>query len=81
MKVWIDHDQCVGAGTCADLAPSVFFLAADGLAYTKDVGEPRQVRGRAGEVPVPLGAEDEVLDAAEDCPAECIIIEMDDATT
>ena len=33
MKVWIDQDLCTGDGLCEEIAPSVFTLLDDGLAY------------------------------------------------
>ena len=36
MKVWIDQDLCTGDGLCEEIAPSVFTLLDDGLAYVKE---------------------------------------------
>ena len=36
MKVWIDQDLCTGDGLCEEIAPAVFTLLDDGLAYVKD---------------------------------------------
>ena len=36
MKVWIDQDLCTGDGLCEEIAPDVFTLLDDGLAYVKD---------------------------------------------
>ena len=36
MKVWIDQDLCTGDGLCEEIAPTVFTLLDDGLAYVKD---------------------------------------------
>ena len=36
MKVWIDQDLCTGDGLCEEIAPSVFALLDDGLAYVKE---------------------------------------------
>ena len=33
MKVWIDQDLCTGDGLCEEIAPDVFTLLDDGLAY------------------------------------------------
>jgi hypothetical protein len=38
MKVWIDQDLCTGDGLCEEIAPSVFTLLDDGLAYVKEGG-------------------------------------------
>ena len=39
MKVWIDQDLCTGDGLCEEIAPDVFTLLDDGLAYVKDGGK------------------------------------------
>ena len=36
MKVWIDQDLCTGDGLCEEIAPDVFTLLDDGLAYVPD---------------------------------------------
>ena len=36
MKVWIDQDLCTGDGLCEEIAPEVFTLLDDGLAYVKE---------------------------------------------
>lgn len=77
MKVWIDHDLCMGAGTCETAAPAVFAMAGDGLAYVKDSGRVIEKRGADGFANVPPELEDAVIDAAEGCPGECIVIEVD----
>ena len=77
MKVWIDHDECMGAGTCQSVAPAVFAMDSDGLAYVKEGGRVIKRRGQAGMATVPLELEDDVIEAAESCPGECIVIEVD----
>ena len=39
MKVWIDQDLCTGDGLCEEIAPDVFTLLDDGLAYVKEGGK------------------------------------------
>lgn len=77
MKVWIDQDLCTGDGICVEIAPDVFALLDDGLAYVIDDGkvlsEPGGVQGLAA---VPGGKEDGVIESAEECPGECIFIEV-----
>ncbi len=78
MKVWIDQDLCTGDGICVEIAPDVFALLDDGLAYVKDDGgkvlsEPGGVQGLAI---VKSGTEDGVIESAEECPGECIFIEV-----
>jgi ferredoxin len=86
MRVWIDQDLCTGDGLCAEIAPAVFEMHNDGLAYVKEVHWPN-LMGPAGkgEGPVyqmaeglahiPDGLLDSVIEAAEECPGECIFIE------
>ena len=80
MRVWIDQDLCTGDGLCEEIAPDVFVLLDDGLAYVRDgdviyartEGNPE---GREGLVTVPAGQEDLVMEAIEECPGECIFVE------
>lgn len=80
MKVWIDQDLCTGDGLCEEIAPDVFVLLDDGLAYVREAdrifaaskGNPQ---GSQGMAEVPSGQEDSVVEAAEECPGECIFIE------
>jgi ferredoxin len=62
MKVKVDEDLCLGCGICEGLAPDVFSLANEPFAEVLvDV--------------VPAEMEDDVRQAAEDCPEEAITIE------
>ena len=62
MKVRIDHNRCIGAATCVEICPEVFELREDGLAQLKEESlEPSLY--------------DAVLEAAEECLAEAIIVE------
>jgi ferredoxin len=89
MKVWIDPHECTGAGTCEQIAPEVFQPRSDGVWAVKE--EPPYFdrttvfdgenapghgpEGSAGLARVPTELLDSVIDAAEDCPAECIYLE------
>jgi ferredoxin len=69
--VWIDQKLCTGDGLCVQYAPEVFEFDVDGLAYVKDAaGELLTEPGRRTEVPAHLRLE--VIDAARECPGECI---------
>jgi len=86
MKVWIDQDLCTGDGLCEEIAPDVFFAMDDGLFYVKEsaaaFGEEKLFDGDAN----PAGAEgtaritdgqlESVIESAEECPGECIFIEL-----
>ncbi|MBN1836118.1 MAG: ferredoxin [Spirochaetales bacterium] len=61
MKVRIDADLCTGCGLCTDSVPDVFKMGDD----TAQVINPD----------VPANLEAAVKEAADDCPAEAIIVE------
>lgn len=88
MKVWIDQDLCTGDGICVEICPPLFDMHEDGLAYVKEAdwptlygpdGSPRgePVHKMAeGQAVVPEVHIEAVVDAAEECPGECIYIEV-----
>lgn len=65
---------------CEEIAPDVFVLLDDGLAYVREgakiyamsEGNPE---GSTGVAVVPAGQDDITVEAAEECPGECIFIE------
>ena len=78
MKVWIDQDLCTGDGLCEEIAPDVFTLLDDGLAYVKESGKVFSDPGGAeGLANVPGALEEAVIESAEECPGECIFIEVE----
>ena len=78
MKVWIDQDLCTGDGLCEEIAPAVFTLLDDGLAYVKEGDSIKnEPGGSAGMALVPDELEEAVVEASEECPGECIFIERD----
>jgi ferredoxin len=82
MKVWIDQDLCTGDGLCEEIAPDVFTLLDDGLAYVKDgpkvyATASGNAQGAEGMANIPDGLVDAVIEAAEECPGECIFIEVE----
>ena len=86
MKVWIDQDLCTGDGLCEEIAPDVFVGLDDGLFYVKEsaekFGEEKVFDGDAnpagaeGTARIPDGLLEPVIEAAEECPGECIFIEV-----
>lgn len=71
VRVWVDQDLCTGDGLCVQYAPTVFEFDIDGLAYVKDTaGELLTSPGSRTDVPEHLRLD--VIDAAKDCPGECI---------
>jgi len=60
LKVWVDHQACVGNAMCESIAPKVFRLNED----------------RQSEVADPAGdTEAKILEAAENCPVSAIFVE------
>ena len=62
MKVKVDRDLCIGVSNCVALAPTVFKLDEENKAVVLD----------------PYSVDDDsLLEAAESCPQNAIIIEDD----
>lgn len=82
MKVWIDQDLCTGDGLCEEIAPTVFIILEDGIAYVKE-GEKifaerrNNPQGAQGLASFPDSLLNDVVEAAEECPGECIFIEAE----
>lgn len=81
MKVWIDQDLCTGDGLCTEIAPDIFEMGDDGLAYVKDATgvydghDEAHPAGQKGLVDVPDGQEELAIESSEECPGECIFLE------
>ncbi len=80
MKVWIDQDLCTGDGLCEEIAPDVFVLLDDGLAYVREgatiyAEAEGNSEGASGVASFPAAQLDIVVESAEECPGECIFIE------
>jgi ferredoxin len=80
VRVWIDQDLCTGDGLCEEIAPDVFVLLDDGLAYVKEgatvyASAKGNSQGSQGVATVPAGQENITVESAEECPGECIFIE------
>ena len=63
MKVKINEEECTGCEECVESCEDVFKMSDDGEVAVVKVET------------VPADLEDDVKTAAEDCPAEAIIIE------
>jgi ferredoxin len=73
-----DQDLCTGDGLCEEIAPDVFTLLDDGLAYVKEADKVfSDPGGPEGLANVPPGMEEATIESAEECPGECIFIEVD----
>ncbi len=78
MHVWIDQDLCTGDGLCTDHCPEVFVLLDDGISYVHDGDElGNDPGGMSSMVSVPRHLEQAAVNAALDCPGECIFLEPD----
>jgi ferredoxin len=75
--VWIDPDQCTGAGLCVDQCPDLFVVLEDGIAcLVGPNGQPTTDEvGVAAIMPVPRKLIEPALAAALSCPGECIFLE------
>jgi ferredoxin len=71
LQVRVDQDLCTGDGLCVQYAPEVFEFDVDGLAYVKDGSGELQLNPGA-RVDVPTHLRLDVIDAAKECPGECI---------
>jgi len=60
LRIRVDRDLCITAGSCVEIAPKVFQIDDERKAYVVD----------------PNGAdEDTIFEAAESCPTSAIILE------
>jgi ferredoxin len=76
MRVWIDQEECTGAGLCEVIEPSVFVIGEEGLALVRS-GDAVQPAGPTGTVTVTPENEREVREASLACPGRCIRIEAE----
>lgn len=61
-KPYVNHDECIGDGICAELCPEVFELRDDGLAYVINENPDESLY-------------DKINEAIEECPALAISME------
>jgi ferredoxin len=91
LMVWIDQDLCTGDGICEEIAPDVFQGRDDGLWVVKETAGnwgadivfdgTEAPDGARGVARVPNDQIDITVEAAEECPGECIMIEPFDQET
>ena len=60
LKVWVDHQACVGNAMCESIAPKVFRLNDDRQSEVVDAA---------------ADSEEKILEAAENCPVSAIFVE------
>jgi ferredoxin len=79
VTVRVDQDLCTGDGLCVQYAPEIFEFDIDGLAYVKDSGgELLTAPGAAVGVSESLRLD--VIDAASECPGNCIHVNAPDGS-
>lgn len=90
MEVWIDPDLCTGDGICTELCPDVFVMDDGGIAFVRELSkhfsdarvELEQQKdgtnhlGAHGLARVPNSLLEAAIESAEECPGECIFIEL-----
>jgi ferredoxin len=62
MRAWVDQDGCIACGLCASICPEVFRMTDEG---------PSEVY----EDPIPESAEDQAVEAQENCPVSVITVD------
>jgi ferredoxin len=78
VRVWIDQDLCTGDGLCVDHCPDVFVQLEDGIAYVMEGEVIGNDPGGSGSLAlVPDRLHGDAIHAADDCPGECIFIELE----
>ena len=89
LMVWIDQDLCTGDGICSEICPDVFEPRDDGLWVVKEEEKTFGRRvifdgkdnpdsgpdGARGLARIPDDQIDLAIEAAEECPGECIMIQ------
>lgn len=71
MKVWIEIDQCTGAGLCELIEQEVFAVGEDGFARVRQDGRVLPP-GPGNPAEVPDSYADRVREASRACPGDCI---------
>jgi ferredoxin len=88
MKVSIDQERCTGDAQCVEVCPEVFFMHEDDGNYrgfVRNVGDSAcgptgvpKLRMADERADVPRSVESAVVEAAELCPGECIVVLSDE---
>ncbi|GIN72866.1 ferredoxin [Bacillus sp. J14TS2] len=63
----INQETCICCGNCEGLAPDIFDLDQDGVAFVK-------LDQNRGSIPVPEDQIDSLIDAMEECPTDSVKI-------
>jgi len=75
VKVWIEIDQCTGAGLCELIEERVFAVGEDGLGRVQQDGRVLPP-GPGNPAEVPDSYADYVSEASRACPGGCIRFEL-----
>ena len=78
MKVWIEVDQCTGAGLCELIEHRVFALGEDGLSRVRQDGRVLPP-GPENAAEVPDSYADRIREASRACPGGCIRFQIEPA--
>ncbi len=87
--IWIDQNECMGAGTCEQIAPEMFRSMGDGLwaviespeyfeqpvIFDGGNGPGHGPLGSQGMARVPTELMDLALEVIDECPGECVYVE------
>lgn len=68
-KIIIEHEKCIGCGSCAAVCPKYFEMAEDGKSKLKG-----QTLNASGNFELETDQIDCAQTAAESCPVQCIQI-------
>lgn len=63
----INQETCIACGNCEDLAPDIFDLDEDGLAFVK-------ADQNQGIVPIPEDQVEMLEEAMEECPTDSVLV-------
>ncbi|UOQ84250.1 ferredoxin [Gracilibacillus salinarum] len=64
----VDVDTCIGCGNCEAIAPDIFDLDEEGLAFVK-------LDDNQGVTPIPEDQVEGLKEAADECPTSSIVLE------
>ncbi|BCG60403.1 ferredoxin [Paenibacillus sp. URB8-2] len=63
----VKKDSCIACGSCGSIAPDIFDFDSDGIAEVIFEGDDNR-----GVTAIPENLQEELQEAAESCPTECI---------
>ncbi len=66
----IDKDMCIACGACEIALPELFGIDADGLAEVTYQGDCNK-----GNTPIPANFDEDLEEAVEMCPTDCILVQ------